>query len=153
MINGSYRKRWNYHSISPLFDFYNSNNPSFIEGIGNKFGLFEGLQNFINLYSNLFCHSVNNITLYGNSTCNLITGVNELVLDSSVVYPNPFTTQIYIENSKVKREVIITDISGKKVYQNFKERSSIDLSFLEVGIYFITISTEKGLVTQKIVKQ
>jgi hypothetical protein len=152
LVDGSYRKRWNYHSLSPQFDFLNFSSPNYIEGIGNVFGLFGGLKNELNVNYKLICHSVYSTKLYGHSPCNLITTIEEREEDKVSIYPNPFINNISIENSEGEKEVIITDVYGKQQYKNTYSNKTIDVSFLEQGIYFITITSATNTFTQKIIK-
>ena len=70
-------------------------------------------------------------------------------------YPNPFTVKInfdYVFHEKYK--MIITDIAGKIVYEaNMQDKPEIELSFLQHGLYFVTISDSKSVYQSKIIKQ
>jgi len=69
-----------------------------------------------------------------------------------LVYPNPFTDQIFI--SQPNTFVVVYDFYGKIVYQGFNE-TAIDLSYLANGIYLAVVKDKKGvlLTKEKIVKQ
>jgi len=75
------------------------------------------------------------------------------------VYPNPTTGQLIIENGELKiNNVEIFDVYGRKV-EGVKERRSegvkeviLDISGLSAGIYFVKITTEKGVAVKKVVK-
>jgi hypothetical protein len=95
---------------------------------------------------------IDDITLIDQST----VGFNELGNENSFsVYPNPANDVLNIkvgtikENTKIK----IADVIGRTILITaFK--SQLDISFLEKGIYFVTIQQEgKTLGTKKIIKQ
>jgi len=72
------------------------------------------------------------------------------------VYPNPTTGQLTIENGELKIvNVEIYDVYGRKQKSRKAEEQKIVIyiSDLANGVYFLKISTEKGTVVQKIVKQ
>ena len=84
------------------------------------------------------------------------TGVNDYLLSSTVVYPNPTTGEFRIENSELRIEnVEVYDVYGKLITTVKVEDNSvvIDLSDNASGVYFTRISTEKGVVTKRIVKK
>jgi hypothetical protein len=93
------------------------------------------------------------------SICDTLTSVHELSEQNQInIFPNPFFNKIafqYPQHSKTKiKEVTIFDLMGeivlnKKITQPLYE---LDLSFLQKGIYFITLTTEKNIFTKKIVK-
>jgi len=77
------------------------------------------------------------------------------------ISPNPTTGKLIIENGELRIDVIdIYDIFGKKCNipnltpqtLNLKPQTTIDISHLSNGIYFIKIETVKGTVTKKIIK-
>ena len=79
---------------------------------------------------------------------------SEMVLK---IYPNPTTGQLIIDNGQLTiNDVVIYDIYGKKVLEqksNLTVLLSYDLKVLPNGIYFLKISTEKGVHFSKILKQ
>ncbi|MDR0831211.1 MAG: M12 family metallo-peptidase [Prevotellaceae bacterium] len=81
------------------------------------------------------------------------TGVNEIDSDVIKIYPNPVTTELKIDNGKLKiKSVEINDISGK-IIMNCPNNNSIDVSNLANGVYLIKIHTDKGIITQKFLKK
>jgi len=76
------------------------------------------------------------------------------ILDLVLIYPNPTIGELIIENSKWKLEnVEIIDIYGKCHLSLVTcHENNIDISHLQMGIYFLRIATEKGVITKKIVK-
>jgi len=77
-------------------------------------------------------------------------------LNAISVYPNPTKGELRIENGKLRIEnVKIYDIFGKQhliLHSPFSILNSIDISHLPAGTYFVQITTEKGVVTKKVVK-
>lgn len=94
-------------------------------------------------------------------TFSYATDINEISKNNPIsVYPNPTSGKLQINNNGLKiNRVIITTITGKTIFSFSKseiEKSSnhqIDISSLTDGIYFINITTEKGIFTKKIIKQ
>ncbi|GAB4207898.1 MAG: hypothetical protein Fur0023_19060 [Bacteroidia bacterium] len=71
-----------------------------------------------------------------------------------LVYPNPAKDWIYIlTNDNLQKNVQVTDVSGKIIYQNTFNENVIALSSKnwQSGIYFIKITTDKNTFTQKII--
>jgi hypothetical protein len=76
----------------------------------------------------------------------------------TIVYPNPTTGELTIDNGEREIEKIeIFDITGKKLsFQYFITSEfyhKINTSNLTSGIYFIKINTKKGEIVKKIIKQ
>ncbi|MBE9467306.1 MAG: DUF4465 domain-containing protein [Bacteroidetes bacterium] len=85
------------------------------------------------------------------------TGINNFVINNNsvTVYPNPFRNSINIDGINDIKQIYVTDISGKLVYNsnsNFNN-NQIDLSSLTRGFYFINIKTQNKIITKKIIKQ
>ena len=86
------------------------------------------------------------------------TGINEYLFDNSVtVSPNPFTSQTTISFTEEQKNTTIklTDMLGK-VQQStlFSGKEFVlEKGLLSSGIYFISITSEQGIVNRKIVIQ
>jgi hypothetical protein len=91
-------------------------------------------------------------------------GINPAEKTELKVYPNPTKGELTIKNEKLEiKSVEIFDVMGKKVQSSeFKVQSSetrnpksetLNISNLPAGIYFLRITTDKGVITKKIVKQ
>lgn len=97
-----------------------------------------------------------NAQLSSNFTvpCN-ITGleVQNMEPASTVIFPNPFTEKCYLEIEGLK-SIEITDPLGKFVQKITTDTNEIDLSGLKVGLYYISIYSDKGklLGRQKVIK-
>lgn len=74
------------------------------------------------------------------------------------IYPNPSSDKITVlspQSAVGDASIIITDISGKIIYQNelTAEETTIDISNYASGIYFVKINLIGEIVTNKFVKQ
>lgn len=83
------------------------------------------------------------------------TGVNEVAAIEVNLFPNPTSNVLSIQSKEIMNKLVVRDASGRMVAnQNTNSSSStIDVSALKAGIYFITIEAEKGSVTKRFVKQ
>jgi len=74
------------------------------------------------------------------------------------LYPNPVNSTLYlVTDLQTTMDVAIYDITGKLVYsqvikQGFNQEE-IDISELKSGVYNLSISTNKGMTSQKFIKQ
>lgn len=78
-----------------------------------------------------------------------LVGIEEDVTEKISLYPNPTTGILNIEGV-AGNSIVVTDITGKIVYQN-EFSNTIDLSNQPAGIYNISILTNEGVVNQKVV--
>lgn len=69
------------------------------------------------------------------------------------IYPNPVQSILHIDNALDLNKVEIYSITGKKVKFITNNLSEIDVNELESGIYFVKLFTNKGITTQKIIKE
>ncbi len=112
------------------------------------------------------CYEISDpITGLSDKYCQMVS-VGTLVPSLSdvnfTIYPNPFKEefQIILQNIQEKTQVILTDITGKRLnvpysikVENDKQHLSIDGKTLKNGTYFITLRNSKFLHTQLIIKQ
>jgi hypothetical protein len=86
-----------------------------------------------------------------------ILGNNDLALETINLYPNPTSGQLNILSPGAGIESItIHDVRGRKVAEvslNNERSYQVDMSGMESSLYFVTISTESGAVTKRIVKK
>jgi len=85
-------------------------------------------------------------------------GIIEEETSNIVVFPNPTTGKLTIDNGQLIIDKIeIFDFVGRIVSSNHLISSSsnhkIDISHLNYGIYFVKIVTEQGMVVKKVLKQ
>ncbi len=88
--------------------------------------------------------------------CELMTELSEKKnLLSFNMFPNPATNEFKIEDSQFRiEEVEIYDVLGQIVFaqtSNFKPQTTIDISKLRGGIYFVQIKTQKFIETKKLI--
>ncbi len=78
--------------------------------------------------------------------------VNELAKNEISVYPNPFTTTLNVVGGS--GEITVADLTGKVVYAaDHITESNIDLSFLNKGMYVVSIHQSGTISTKMINKQ
>ena len=73
--------------------------------------------------------------------------------NSILLYPNPAINELNISTNNKIEHVKLFNISGRLIRSFGNCKKTIDVSELINGIYFIQISTEEGVFTQKFVKQ
>ena len=84
-------------------------------------------------------------------------GINSVEYMDITIYPNPTKGELRIRNYECGiMDVEIFDAFGRM--QNVESRKQksetfVDISHLSSGIYFVKITTEKGVITQKVVKK
>ncbi len=105
----------------------------------------------------VIAHCTNGMTSDPSATITLTTtGINDYTLDNTVtVYPNPTTGLIQIENGEWRMEnVEVYDAYGKllNVMSVNDHTVTLDLSGYAKGTYFVRVTTEKGVVTKRVVK-
>ena len=87
---------------------------------------------------------------------NVLNVVNQSNFSQIKLFPNPVTDKLTIarkENTKATAEIY--SILGQKLYSCIlkDENTTIDLADFQNGIYFVLITSEKGINTYKIVKK
>ncbi len=83
------------------------------------------------------------------------SGIDEYELNNVVVYPNPTTGLVQIKNGEWRMEnVEVYDAYGKLLNEmNVNDHTAnLDLSGYAKGTYFVRVTTEKGVVTKRVVK-
>jgi PKD repeat protein len=70
---------------------------------------------------------------------------------SIIIYPNPVTDNLQIQTASQIKNVEITDIAGRLLYStNYK---TINCSGFAQGVYYIRVTSEKGIAVKKFVKE
>jgi len=104
------------------------------------------------------------LTFTVTQSCTLVanfiqtTDVIDITEISAVnIYPNPTTGELTIDNGQLTiNSVEIIDIYGRKLSSHhlivLSSHHRIDISHLQLGIYFVRVLTEKGAITKKILK-
>jgi len=79
------------------------------------------------------------------------TGLNELKLANLYsVYPNPTKSSIFVNGSDIQ-QIEILSLEGKSILKT--NQQNINLSSLLQGTYLALISTSKGTIIKKIIKE
>ncbi|WP_457615927.1 M14 family zinc carboxypeptidase [Lutibacter sp.] len=89
---------------------------------------------------------------------NVTLGIEDEILSTFQMYPNPTTEDIYIKtpNTIDEFKISISTVLGQEVFNKKFKRSADNTYKIEVndfisGIYFVTISTDLGKATKKII--
>ena len=88
-----------------------------------------------------------------STNCSGIVSSSTNILNQEInMYPNPTQGKLFISTSDKITSISITNIIGKEVFSqiNFND-NSIDLNSFKNGVYFVSINTDKGAVTKKII--
>jgi hypothetical protein len=84
-----------------------------------------------------------------------IFSVEDNILENIIVYPNPASDLIWVQNTTTLTEatIVLYDILGNVILQDEMNAStnSIDVSNLAEGFYLLKISSENKQVTKKVV--
>lgn len=84
----------------------------------------------------------------------ITTGIdNRDDINSFTLYPNPTQDVLFIESPSPLTEVSLFNILGEEKRHIKGNPSSIDISNLANGLYFVQLSTDKSNLTYKIIKQ
>lgn len=95
-----------------------------------------------------------NLSLVEDS-CDPTVSVNESSKVKSVVYPNPTSSYVYINNNDIN-SISIFDINGRKLFETttYDKNQGIYLGGLNSGIYFIKIQSDNTNIENiKIIKK
>src|SRR5690606_30612458 len=93
-------------------------------------------------------------SLYARSAINVAYGVGiEELSFQTKVYPNPVADflNITIENAQIE-SVRIIDFNGKCLLVEENPSEKLNLNFLASGVYLLQIETDKGKISEKLVK-
>jgi len=87
-------------------------------------------------------------------------GVEDEVLNAFKMFPNPANSHITISlpNTIQKATITISNMLGQKVYSekisdNYNNIYIINTHSFKTGIYFVTVNTDKGKATKKLLIQ
>ncbi len=100
--------------------------------------------------SPLFQASSSGFTLW--EATSTTTGINELQSNHLFdMYPNPATNELKIINKEVISKIDIFNLVGELQFST--SSSTIDISVLKSGIYFLKAYSDKGSVSEKFIKE
>jgi hypothetical protein len=72
------------------------------------------------------------------------------------IYPNPTKDYLYIDGNGISMyEISVSDVQGRLAtkYSAEGNHHALPVNSLQTGIYFVTIKSDKGIITQKIIKE
>lgn len=91
---------------------------------------------------------INNVAVEKTATLS----TNSFDLKSFQVFPNPTADSFQISTEETIKSVILTNATGQ-VVKTFTSSENYNISDLNAGIYFATVSSDNGSQTVKIVKK
>jgi uncharacterized protein (TIGR02145 family) len=96
-------------------------------------------------------------TAYGNKiifiTKDPSVDISSLYYEDLIVYPIPSSEKIYLNNSNNFTIVTIYDSNGKQLLNKQYDNTSIDISNLKIGVYFMKIKNSERTVIYQFIKQ
>ncbi|WP_264520974.1 T9SS type A sorting domain-containing protein [Flavobacterium sp. N1994] len=98
-----------------------------------------------------------NVIVYNGGNCDIPVqvnmGVNDFNKQQITIYPNPTSgiVNIMISNDQPIYKTTVTNILGQTTML-YGNTTTLDISSLSKGTYFITVETDSGKETQKIIK-
>ena len=133
------------------------------EGIGSDLGLIFDMTLRIvhgSGYGKLLCYEHNGVLQYMaedvDGCGNPFLSLNDIDLnDNSItLYPNPTNNQVNISSESIINSIEVFNSLGQRIYQtNVKSRENIiDINSLSKGVYIIGVSTDKGYIKKKLIK-
>ena len=103
-----------------------------------------------NMQSELSCRGYKATASYIKTTGNP-NSIEDISLSTISIYPNPTTGLLNITSGEQNIQLVsIYSLSGAKMFST--QDTILDISHLAAGIYFVRITTNKGMITKKIVK-
>ena len=116
------------------------------------------------VYSNV-CNGTYSVTVLGNAPCNSAVqvcsvsystaGIESVISNKEnlIIYPNPTSGQFFIEtNTNEKLSIDLYDLNGRNVFSaSVNDKSNIDVSALNEGVYTLTIKTANSVTNKKLV--
>jgi hypothetical protein len=77
-------------------------------------------------------------------------------MDNSVkIYPNPANSIVKIDADTTIRSIYLYDIQGRQLQAEYRNETnvSLDVSGRAAGIYFVKITTDRGVKVEKLIKE
>ncbi|MDV7185788.1 T9SS type A sorting domain-containing protein [Lutibacter sp. TH_r2] len=88
---------------------------------------------------------------------NVVLGTSEysLVKNTLNIFPNPVSDilNIKLSNSENIKALTISDLNGRVVYKTNELNSELNVNSLSKGMYFVSIETNKGVLTEEFIKK
>lgn len=151
--------RKQFHLPSP----FSGDISTLVEGVGSTFGFYWQPCNVVPTpFIKLQCFSQDGefISFDSNFDCSaLVLGIDMIKKDDFTCYPNPFSTEIFIETPHpVGQEytIIITNLVGSIIYEKkysaMESFERIDLSHIPSGLFILSLYQSGKFSSKKIVK-
>src|SRR5690554_6027083 len=92
----------------------------------------------------------NKIAWYKNQTL----GVDDFRENDFKIYPVPSNEKVFIASKHDNiRQITVFDMLGQRVMQLTGDHREMDISQLQAGMYVVSIKTDRGIVSKKIIKE
>jgi secreted trypsin-like serine protease len=125
-----------------------------------------GIASFASSTSGSLCQTSTGLTTYGKVSAivpwieqttglnynAIITGLPKLTYPDASIFPNPTTGDLHIYTNDNILQIKINSIDGRTMLVQNENTNSLDISSFASGVYFISISTQNGIVNTRIVK-
>ncbi|WP_420572093.1 T9SS type A sorting domain-containing protein [Kordia sp.] len=83
--------------------------------------------------------------------------VNEFTDTNFSIYPNPTSTDLFISGKENINTISISDLTGKLLKMikipNTQTSATLKMSNYPIGLYFLSIETQKGIYTHKVIRK
>ncbi|MDC0230936.1 T9SS type A sorting domain-containing protein [Aureispira] len=97
-------------------------------------------------------HYSNRILDFFDAHLNITTDINDPeILDEPILFPNPVTNILYIQNMPLNSEMQIFSLNGT-LMAHFSNQTEINVSHFNSGIYILVLQTEQQQYVQKFIK-
>lgn len=94
---------------------------------------------------------MDNLVSRASATDTLLSNDKVQTLTNVSIYPNPATDVLNVTGVDSVTSLVINDINGRTI-KTVNNATSINVSDLNAGVYFVNIATENGTVTKKFMK-
>ena len=141
-LDGLFRKQFYYEGGSD------------IEGIGSTWDIDRPIyQGSVSGFRQLVCFSTADTPVFGESLMgSCLTPIEEAIVGSLKLFPNPTTNTLYIDHDYFENHVILYDINGRVVLEQHNIRNEIDVSKLPNGMYYLSLETDDKFYIERFVK-
>lgn len=128
--------------------------PDFPDGMDEPLPLTTVLTDGTTYYASQTIDGVESAQRFG-VTVNLVLGLNDTVFNSLNCYPNPTVGIITIDNTNGIDIITVTNALGQKVFSKAinNNKAQVDVSSLNKGVYFVTVTSGSAAKTIKVIKE
>ena len=101
-------------------------------------------------YNDIYSYGEHEFFVYVDTDSTVFTSTIDII--DYKIYPNPTSNYIVVESSN-NYKIDIIDLTGKEILHSFtnSNKVSLDLSDLNKGVYFIRLSFENTIKTEKLI--